>query len=41
MLHVTARGKLAKRKNNLDNTFSVEEGVTPFDLYLISSKYMA
>lgn len=40
MMHVLARGKLVETKDEADNIFSIDDGITPFDLDIIASKYM-
>jgi len=39
-LHVEARGEAILSADNADTIFSIEKGITPFDLELIASEYM-
>jgi hypothetical protein len=39
-LHIQARGELAHEKKLADTVFSLDEGITPFDLPKISSEFM-
>lgn len=40
-LHAEARGQLCQNKEDADIVFSVNEGITPFDVEVIHSEYMA
>jgi len=40
-LHADARGELVEAKEDADTIFSLDEGVTPFDIVKISSEYVA
>ena len=39
-LHIKARGELVSEKKRADKIFSVEEGITPFQLEVIASEFM-
>jgi hypothetical protein len=39
-LHATARGQIVKTQEEADTVFSVEKGITPFDINLINSEYV-
>ncbi|MNC45127.1 hypothetical protein D3C75_940740 [compost metagenome] len=39
-LHAKARGELADAANQADTIFSVEQGITPFDIELIMTEYV-
>ena len=39
-LHADARGTLVAREDDADTVFSLERGVTPFDLETIASEYL-
>ncbi len=39
-LHVEARGEMSNLMENSDTIFSVQKGVTPFDIEIIASEYM-
>ncbi|MBX7170648.1 MAG: TerD family protein [Pyrinomonadaceae bacterium] len=39
-MHIKARGELIKNKVQADKIFSVEEGITPFQLEIIASEFM-
>ena len=39
-LHAQARGKIVKSKKQADVVFSIDEGITPFDIEEITSKYL-
>jgi hypothetical protein len=40
LLHAGARGSLVERESDADTVFSVERGVTPFDVETITSEYL-
>ncbi len=40
MLHATARGSLVSEKSDADSVFSLETGVTPFDIERIVSEFL-
>jgi len=40
-LHAEARGEQIESKENADTVFSLEEGITPFDVVKISSDFVA
>lgn len=39
-LHIEARGKFMMSEDNADTIFSIEKGITPFDLETIASEFM-
>ncbi len=39
-LHIKARGELVSNKNQAETIFSVDEGMTPFNLDIITSEFM-
>jgi hypothetical protein len=39
-LQIEARGKIVMSPDNADTVFSVEKGITPFDLETIASEFM-
>lgn len=41
MLHAQARGKLVLNKDDADTVFSINEGVTPYDISTINSEYLS
>ncbi|HWS99719.1 MAG TPA: TerD family protein [Pyrinomonadaceae bacterium] len=40
LLHAEARGSLVESKGEADTIFSLEEGITPFDIETIASEYL-
>ena len=40
LLHARARGSLVESKADADTVFSLEEGITPFDIETIASEYL-
>ena len=39
-IHARARGTLVESENDADTIFSLERGITPFDIETISSEYL-
>jgi hypothetical protein len=40
LLHAGARGKLVEVEGDADTVFSLEKGITPFDLETIAAEYL-
>jgi hypothetical protein len=39
-IHADARGRLVEEEGDADTVFSLEKGITPFDLEKIASEYL-
>lgn len=39
-LHIAARGEFTESLNDAETIFSVEKGITPFDLEIIAAEFM-
>jgi hypothetical protein len=40
LLRADARGKLVEEERDADTVFSLEKGITPFDLETIAAEYL-
>jgi hypothetical protein len=40
LIHADARGSLVEEEGDADTVFSLENGITPFDLETITSEYL-
>jgi hypothetical protein len=40
LIHANARGSLVKAEDDADTVFSLERGITPFDLETIASEFL-
>ena len=40
LIHADARGRLIEREGEADTVFSLDRGITPFDIETITSEYL-
>jgi hypothetical protein len=40
LIHANARGSLVEKEEDADTIFSLERGITPFDLETIASEFL-